>query len=104
MVTHLSNVSCLVTGGVEVPSPRGSHTSYNSPLPLDTQSFERLLYRRSTVGVVYLRSKKEKIFSCFLCSKKIMVDTLTSYVDNSPSTIRLIFIWIMHQGQNADER
>ena len=57
MVTHLSNVSCLVTGGVGVPSPRGSHTSYNSPLPLDTQSFERLLYRRSTVGVVYLRRK-----------------------------------------------
>ena len=28
------------------------------PLPLDTQSFERLLYRRSAVGVVYLRSKR----------------------------------------------
>ena len=26
-VTHLSNVVCLVIGGVGVPSPRGSHTS-----------------------------------------------------------------------------
>ena len=33
-VTHLSNVACLVIGGVTVPSPRGSHTQYIGPFHL----------------------------------------------------------------------